>query len=325
MHRILSVLFLFLLLSCKDALRRDSLPHSFGEHNSILVVIDDKLWYGNIGDSIRSYLASFVKDVEPAESEYSLLQISPRLFDQDYKKYRNIVVFSDNHNDINFSYEGNKFASPQNYFVVTAMNRDELVNTFILKNDSIKDLIKKTEIQVYIDNIRSERLHPKELLSHPFDIELDLPLTFKQAKKGEDFIWFKKDIASGSSNILVYAVPIHNIENANNTVIDNIIATKDSVTRKYIQSSEVGSMMKTYIKEISSHKSIVLGGKEGIVIEGTWDMLNSFMTGPYMTYVFKDEEIDHYVFIEGMVYNPSMSKRKMLAELEGIINTIYFK
>ncbi|MEC4113309.1 DUF4837 family protein [Myroides pelagicus] len=321
-------IFLFLslcLLSCKGGVGDKKLPTSFGNYNNVLVVIDDKLWIGETGDSIRHHLAAYIEDVDPVEAQFTIKQFSPKLFNTSYKKYRNIIVLSDNHNNSSFSHEVNKFASPQNYFVLTAKNKGDLMALYCDNSDSINKSVHQTEIAHYIDELRKEPLHNKEILSRPFDIELDLPKSYRLIERDNNFIWFKKDIASGSSSILVYSVSIESIRRDKQYLLTDIIRVKDSVNGKYIQSSEDGSYLYTSEEYSPNYEEVYLNGMSGVVFRGTWDMVNSFMTGPYLTFVFKDEELDKYVFVEGLVYNPSMNKRVMLTEIESIIKTIVFK
>jgi len=48
------------------------------------------------------------------------------------------------------------------------------------------------------------------------------------------------------------------------------------------------------------------------------------MSGPYMSYAIRDEKAKRYLFIEALVYNPSMGKRAILMEMEAIVNTLTF-
>ena len=57
--------FLYLLLCClffSCVEKNDSLPrHTAGKINTVSVIIDDQLWNGEVGDSIRNKLVTLVQ------------------------------------------------------------------------------------------------------------------------------------------------------------------------------------------------------------------------------------------------------------------------
>lgn len=323
--RFISFLIVILFFAnCKDTPKAEISSKSVGEYNHVLVVVNDRLWYGNVGDSIREYLAASVDGINPSEPLLSIDQISPNLFSSKTKNRRNIIVFSDNHNGDYFSLENNKFASPQNYFVVNGESKSSLINKFKENVDSIINTIHNTEIKTITEDIKGISLVNKEKFEDRFKITIEVPFEFKKISSNEHFVWYKKDVASGNSNILIYDVPLKRIQNDENTELHNILAVKDSVNGRYIHSIEDNSFMKLNEGFVPFNKVLSIEGRKVIELKGTWDMENSFMSGPYLSYVFRDSMENRYLFIEGLVYNPSMGKRNVLLELEAIIQTMRF-
>ncbi|SDH27716.1 DUF4837 family protein [Myroides phaeus] len=322
-------LYFFIVLlcfaNCKDAPTTELSTKSVGEYNSVLVVVNDRLWYGNVGDSIREYLAASVDGISPSEPLFTIEQISPNLFSSKTKNRRNIIVFSDNHNEELFALEKNKFASPQNYFVVNGGSKLAVVKTFKKNVDSIIKTMHHLEVATITEFLNASKLIDREKFEDRFKITINVPSDYKEISSNEHFVWFKKDVASGNSNILIYDVPISRILNDKNTELHNILAVKDSVNGRYIHSIEDNSFMKLNEGFIPFNKEISFDNRKAIELKGTWDMQNSFMSGPYLSYVFRDSTEKRYLFIEGLVYNPSMGKRNVLLELEAIIQTMRFK
>ena len=63
----------FLLFSCEEKQDQKSLlPESNGKINNVSVVIDENLWSGEIGDSIRKKFAAPV-DALPQEESYNFV------------------------------------------------------------------------------------------------------------------------------------------------------------------------------------------------------------------------------------------------------------
>lgn len=327
MRSALSFILLFCFISCNKNDSKENLPISTGNHNHILITINDNLWQGNVGDTIRNYLAAYLDRIVPFEPLYSLDHITPNQFSSENKLLRNIIVLSDNHNEMIYGIEKDKFSSPQNYIVVLADSKENLITNFVSNVDSIIKAVHLTEVKAFQNELNHELLHKEDVISSPFNVSIQLPLAFKLVQKAEDFLWFKKEVASGSSSILFYAVAADKIErkNDNKDILSAILEVKDSIIGKHLHSIEEGSYMKTNEGFTPFNKYVDINGMSALEIKGIWDMEKSFMSGPYVTYVFKDKNTNRYLFIEGLIYNPSMSKRDMLLELEAIIKTAKLK
>lgn len=318
------IVLLFVLVGCRNRTTKERITGTNEEPCEILVVINDRLWYGAVGDSIREYLAVPIEGISPPESKFTVEQISPNLFSSRTKSRRNIIVFSDNYNNNSFQLERNKFADLQMYYTVSGESKIGLIKEFKKNADSIVNSILQSEFDVITKRIRKGNVIAPEDFQDKFKVYLTLPTTYKRVSNHPHFVWYKKDIASGNSNVLLYDIPINRIENDKNTVLNNLLAVKDSVNGRYIHSIEDNSFMSPNEGYIPTNRKFVRQGREVYEFNGDWDMQNSFMSGPYMSYAFRDVKANRYLFIEALVYNPSMGKRAILMEMEAIVNTITF-
>jgi len=85
--------------------------------NSIAIVIDDKLWSGEIGDSIRNKFASPVIGLPQEEPLFTINQFPARLIES-ATVMRNCIIIKIAPKD-NFEIVENEFASPQNVFHIS--------------------------------------------------------------------------------------------------------------------------------------------------------------------------------------------------------------
>src|SRR5690606_35131502 len=86
---------LFAVLSCKkNEVTVVRLNPSFGDRNEVVLVLDDSLWIGSFGDSIRSHLAKTTAISDHTEPIFTLLQLDPKIFTSKGKLGRNILLFS---------------------------------------------------------------------------------------------------------------------------------------------------------------------------------------------------------------------------------------
>jgi hypothetical protein len=63
-------------------------------------------------------------------------------------------------------------------------------------------------------------------------------------------------------------------------------------------------------------------GRYAIETRGLWRLVGDFMGGPFVNYVFLDEETNQMVMIDAFLYSPRRSKRDLLMQLEAIAYSI---
>ena len=84
-------LFVVLFFSCNN--KNDNLPRkATGKINTISVIIDDQLWNGEIGDSIRNKFASPVIGLPQEEPLFTINQYPVKLMEGFMSDSRTIIV-----------------------------------------------------------------------------------------------------------------------------------------------------------------------------------------------------------------------------------------
>lgn len=302
--------------------KEDMRGPSQGQINHILLVMDDDLWLSNVGDSIRNYLAAGIDGITPAEPRFDLDQQSPGIFANTTKSRKNIVYVSTNENRSNFELIVDQYAQPQNYFLIEGTDNKSIIATFLKNKDSIIQQFHKQEITDIQKRIKEGPLFETVYLHDKYNIDIDLPTSYKRVLVDDNFVWYKKEIASGNNNILVYSLPFQLVKpfKTQRDFILDMDYLRDSVVGKYIHSSEPDTFMNMSVDFEPFHRTIYIKNQEITEVKGTWDMENSFMGGPYLSYIVKKD--DYYLIIEGFTYNPSMSKRDVMLELEAIMGTL---
>lgn len=316
------VCFVF-CVSCKNPIQKDdSRTPSQGQINHILLVMDDDLWLSSVGDTIRNYLAAGIDGIIPAEPRFDLDQQSPGIFANTIKTRKNIVYVTTNQSPRGFELVVDKYAQPQNYFLIEAADNKNIIELFLRNKDSIINRFHQQEIVDIQHRIKEGQLYETVYLHDKYNIDIDLPASYKRVLVDDNFVWYKKEIASGNSNILVYSLPFKSVKpfNTQREFILDMDYLRDSVVGRFIHSSEPDTFMNMSVDFEPFHKVIDLKGHEITEVKGTWDMENSFMGGPYLSYIVKKD--GYYLVLEGFTYNPSMSKRNVMLELEAIMGTL---
>lgn len=312
----------FLLLSCNN--KRDTATEkTSGEINTISVLIDDQLWKGEIGDSIRNKFASSVIGLPQEEPLFTINQYPIKFLEGFVVNSRNSIVIKKEAVS-RFEIKKNEFASPQNVFYISGKSTAEIIDTIEKHSPEIIQIMRQTEItenQRIIDTslIKNERISKK------FKIALHVPKGYNAVLTRKKFMWLKKEITGGSNSILIYQIPINKIEyHPNSSVIGNIIKMRDSIGRLYIHGTERYSKMITEQAYSPYFFNTKLDGKITYETKGTWEMKNDFMSGPFINYVILDYNKGRIIVLEGFCYAPSKKKRDLMFELESIIKSVKF-
>ena len=154
-------------------------------------------------------------------------------------------------------------------------------------------------------------------------VQMQIPSAYRVAKATDSFYWLRKDLKDGTTNILVYEVPLTLIKNDSSAVSD-IIKIRDSIGSKLLPVEDDG----LFITEDAYAPYIFMSEIDGLFAyetKGTWEVKDAWMGGPFINYAIRDEKNNRYLIIEGFTYAPSVAKRDLQFELESILNTAKLK
>lgn len=315
----------FVFISCKKKeIQIGKIEASSGAVNEVVVVIEDSLWNGTLGDSIRKILAAPIGEISSTEPIFDLAQYSPKNFDSKAKMSRNIVFFSKGDSP-QFFLKKSIYATPQNFFFIWEKSPDEINKIFLSQADSIIKTIKQTELNEQQLHIAKNPLREIDSIKQWFAMTINVPESYqiKENIKNE-IVWFQKDLPSGDVNLLIYEVAIPENHLSINQDIDEILETRDLIIEQYIYGNQPDSYIYTdynFVPVIYTQKQRKL---PAIEIRGKWAMENDFMTGPFISMVIKDDYYGRYLFLDGFVNNSFQNKRNQLLELEAIIKSVNF-
>ena len=305
MHRLLFLLPLF-IFSCSDTA---VLPPSTGAVNEVLIVMDDYLWQGPSGDSLRFYLGAEVKGIAWSEPQFNSIQIPRSSYSRLFQTHRNTIVIQ----------QGSKSkvamnvppkAEHQWLTVVEYENTNHLPSLLGQYAPILSDRILQEERKRYI---AKKYLQPTRLIVDKFGLMLSLPKKYSNVLDTNRFVWYEyspKDLET-IQGVLVYELPSH-ISFGYNA----LMAARDSVLQAYVPGPTEGSYMTT---EYLYYKPYVTTFSQGFIVKGLWRLENAFMGGPFITYFIKDSTSQKTLAIEGFLYNPGENKRNLLQEMEWVI------
>ncbi|GAA4306024.1 DUF4837 family protein [Aestuariibaculum suncheonense] len=326
-----SILTLLLVVSCGDKKSSDKkiVLDSSGNINNVSVILENDLWDGSIGDAIRNVLAAPIYGLPQDEPTFTLSQIPPSVFSGFVTKNRTILKIEMG-KESEIQYLDNVYAQPQKVIVVSGKDRKEIIDVINENGANIVDTFRTMELKERQRQM-AKSPHKFEVIEQKLGFTIQFDAAYFIAREADDFFWIRKDITTGTTNLLLFTVPLHAIKK-NDSLANQIIKIRDSVAKAYIKGRQDGelksngekieSYMTTELAYAPFVSETMVNNKFAIETRGIWDLKNDFMGGPFLNYAIEDKANKRWVIIEGFAFAPSVEKRDYMLELESIIKSV---
>ena len=290
------------------------LPSHTGAINEVVIVIDEPIWEGASGDSLRQSLSTEVPGISWSEPLFDVIQINSTAFSRIFKTHRNLVIVQKGQQSKVY-FDTKTYAQNQWLCIVEYQTIEDLPRLLGQYAPIMAYQIGQKEQERYTAILPPKRL--SETLSKGFNLNFGLPNEYKLVLDTNRFCWFEynppdKEIIKG---VFVYEYPSSSSFNLN-----TILSARDSVLQQFVFGSSEGSYMTTerlYPPYISTYTHNAL---EGLKVKGLWKMQNAFMGGTFVSHFLNDTINDRVLVIEGFLFNPGEDKRNSLQELEWLIS-----
>ena len=290
--------------------------------NAIAIIIDDELWNGEIGDTLRNKFAAPVIGLPQEEPIFTINQFPVKLLEGFVTNSRNIIVIKKEAKS-KFEIIENNSTKPQNIINISGQSVLEILDSIENNSNKIISKIRNAEINDYQKLIKKSILNSKKI-NTKFNIAIDVPKEYNYVMRRNKFVWLKKEISSGSLSLIAYQIPINKIIN-NKKQFDQILKTRDSIGNLYIYGGDKKTKMQTDESVTPFFDKTIINGRPAIETRGLWQMNNDFMSGPFINYTIFDKPHNRILVFEGFCYAPSKEKRDFMFELESIIKSITIK
>lgn len=326
MQKILLVVASILFaVSCKDSKSNEkALLDSSGNINEVSVVLDNESWKGRVGEAIRDVLAAPVYGLPQDEPLFTINQIPSNVFSDFVTRNRTILKIELG-KTADTKFLNNVYAQPQKVVVVSGKTKAEVIEQLKANGSRIVNVFKKMEVNEKHRLIKKS-LYNSSFIKEKIGVDIQFPTAYRVAKTKDDanFTWIVKDVNAGTLNIVLYELPYNRIHRSD-SIINQIVAIRDSVGQAHIEGPTEGSYMITEYAYTPFHEETILDNKLALETKGMWDVKNAFMAGPYVNYAIEDKNNNRWIIAEGFAFAPSVEKRDYMFELEAIIKSIKIK
>ncbi len=315
---IVGLIVLFTSCSSKDY--KPVLVDSNGRMNQLLVVMDNNLWQGIEGDSLRNVTGERVLGLPQNEPQFGVTQVPIKSFGTMFKSLKNILIVGIGEKT-DFSIQSNVYAQPQTIIKLTGVDQKSLLEEIYNRKQEIITTFKNSDLKAVQYRLRKKQFDITKLKTlENFGITIQIPDTYRLVDDTGDFLWMRQHIKQGQSmNLIVYQLPINSQEDEEGK---NIVSIRDTIGKKHIPGSKEGKYLITEQAYSPHIFNIELDGKKAFETRGKWEMKNDFMAGPFLNYTVVDKLNNRLIVVEGFTYAPTANKRDYMFEIEAVLKTL---
>jgi len=341
------------LMGCSEEMQQSlkPIPTAIGNINQLVVIADQDIWDGPIGDTIRFYYSTAFPILPQPEpildlSHFTAIQLQADPLRRDLRNYMivgnlgnpdspttKLITKDIGEEKVRRAKEDpgfnslagkDKWARGQLLIYQFAGSEEELID--ILKKNFPAALNRihqadatKLEATIYQDG-ESSRLNDEVL--QKMGIQMRIPNDYQLATSDDQVIWMRRENPVSSSNIW-----LHKLKYTDSAQLskEGIKAVRDSLGRKYISSTLPNTYMK--INDVDLPLLIyekTIDGHYALEARGIWEIENDYMGGAFISYLIHYPEKNELVFLDGFVHAPGEDKRNLMQYLEHILNTVRF-
>ena len=204
--------------------------------------------------------------------------------------------------------------------LVSGMTNQEIIDQLTTNQDKIERTFKAYEIKEKQRRFRKS-LFNSSAITKQLGIRIQFPSIYRLAKQEDDFFWVRRDIKTGTVNLLLYTVP-YDQNSTREALAKRVITTRDSIGKRHIPGPVEGSYMTTENAYTPFFGTDKVAGLNSFKTKSIWQVKDAFMSGPFINYWIEDEVNNRFLVAEGFVFAPSVEKRAYVFELEAIIQSI---
>src|SRR5690606_19479590 len=322
MRHFLIAFMVMLVVSCEDDRKKNYLQDSVGAINTLAVVIDNDMWKGAVGDTIRKYYAAEVIGLPWVEPLFSIHQMPFEVFTGFTRSSRNILIVQKD-TAVVAGIKTDLYAEPQKVAIIQGPTEQVIMEKIASTAEKAIAAFKLNDIKESQKRFHRS-LNKEKDLEEELGVSLTMPSVYKIAKQENNFFWIERQIPKGTMNILVYEMPLHSIP-GDSTRVEAIVKMRDSIGEKYIPGRREGMYMITEKAYAPYVFDAEIAGRPAIETKGMWEVKNFTMAGPFINYIVEDKANDRLLVMEGFTFAPSTNKRDYMFELEAVLKTLKFE
>ncbi|MBI3135844.1 MAG: DUF4837 family protein [Bacteroidetes bacterium] len=337
---------LLLLASCGQApSREDLLPDATGARGGLILLMEDDLWEGAIGEAVMYHLDQDAKGVYlRAEPMFDVIRKKPdelgHLGQLNRLILKVMIDFDSTYAETVVIEKKNYFAKGQLFIIVKDSDPDRLYSFIVNEFAYVVNLLNNFETDDLIRTYRGGfNAAVKSRAETNFGISICIPEDSKIKVDSTDFMWIKRDrtrhvLANESTEanqtywiqqgILIWSEPY---TDTTQLTVAGILRDRDTVLKYNVPGKIEGSYMATEYDPYYCPKGKIFKHNDAYAVEirGLWKHAgdpSAFGGGPFVMYTLHHEARQTVVNVCVYIYGPKFEKREYIREADAMLQTI---
>ncbi len=318
-HTALLAVAMLALTACSN--KKKYLPAATGKPYEVIVVADDAVWNGPLGDTVRSIMDRTMPMINRDEPLFDMVRTDSAGIRLDLvRKHHNQLYLRIEDKftapGIHAVYDRN--ASGQIVVLATANNADSLAVYLSQHAEELFQALGDHERKLYISKVKPAQAVIGSVKSR-FGIGMTIPWGYTLKKDEPDFLWVNNELPLATQGMFVYSYDIPGTEQL---TVRSLIDARNHYLQKYVPGPSDDSYMTTVEEIVPATRLVDINGETWVEMRGYWDVKGDFMGGPFVSYSTirgnKAYTIDCFVF------SPHYPQRTLLRQLESMVYTAQF-
>ncbi|TXC85303.1 DUF4837 family protein [Luteibaculum oceani] len=325
---LLSLSFIF-LVSCEDEVVVK--PSYTGTSGEIVVIVEKALWTNQLEDSVKTLLQPNFPMLPQAEAMFNVLHYDPQDVNQLIERHRNTIkieVGTPRKPGLNFIKDDQ--AKGQLTVLIRADDHLGVLDLLSSRVNDVIELIREEERKRYQNwlSLHREKELEKKILDE-FGYAIILPKGTRLVELKPDFVrldWEREKIKGGTQHFINHGILLYKHPYDSDSIF-NPVAMRDirNQNLKRIPGPRKGTHMTTqnFFEPELTAVSPNPGFKYAADFRALWRTTESFLGGPFVSFVQVDKSGSELIISEVFVLAPKFNKREFIKEAEAIAYSVY--
>lgn len=221
----------------------------------------------------------------------------------------------------------NLWAKNQLVTILTAPTMQELEFKILQNKDNLlyvyqKESDKRLKESLYAPAYERKAIEGKLLRDYGWIIYVQADFKLAVNDSVGRFVWFRRSVG-GEMERWIF---VHWIDNGSPAYLcaDSVKAIRNRMTKKYYRTSDDSAYV-VIADTFYTTTEVNFNNRFALFTQGLWDLNIKGMGGPFINYIFYDENSKRVYMLDGSIYAPKFYKRNLIQQVDIILQSFYTK
>ncbi|UCH66528.1 MAG: DUF4837 family protein [Ignavibacterium sp.] len=293
------------------------------EFKEVLDSTFEKLIYTPQPEKIFTLKRINSSEMSKYKRKKNLVFIAPLYSTSETSKFIRTAIDSAIENKLNedpdfIVYKEDLWARNQIIVILSAKTADDLNSKILRNSDNLLYKFQKISDKRLFGSLYQPRYEQQDIegkLLKDYGWVIYVQADYKVAKnEAEDnFVWIRRSPGSDMERWIF----VHWVDNATPEYLneDSIKTIRNRVTKKFYRTADnLGYVV--IAEDYFTVNEVNFNDRYALFTQGLWDLNVKGMGGPFVNYVFYDEETQRLYMLDGSIYAPKFYKRNLIQQMD---------